>query len=1143
MDTLTAEQLRAFNALLTDKNIFVTGSGGTGKSFLIQTVYNELPRLKLRDIGLGIRISVTALTGCAAILLGCHAKTLHSWAGIGLGKGTVQEHVRDILKSPRLKKNWICTDLLMIDEISMLTPELLEKLDDIGRIIRKNKLKSFGGIQLMLIGDFLQLPPITKGKMIKFAFESDRWLQIVDECLELTQIQRQTDDKFRTILNEARNGKLTSLSIDSLSKRMHLDWKSNKIRPTLLFPRRAEVDLINESNLKALTGKRYSYKVSTVLGPEVPIFNTKDEFFQRYIELVDKDASYLTELILCEGAQVMLLTNLDITNKLINGSRGVIIGFTETTKYPIVEFLSGLKITISPHCWELNDYPHVFRSQIPLRLAYAVTIHKCVSEDTLLSLPGKGLIKIKDLECKNQKANTVYCPDSLQVSGMCETKDIMEVYKGEIEDGIKFTSTFGYEITTSTRHPLLTFNKELFTFEWKQSPTITKDDYIVLKKGAHVEGTYFSLNSVTFTKPYNKIINVPDYLNEEFGYFLGVMLGDGSINPKTYRFDLVGIDMDILDRCADILDSQFNIKIVQHQCKERTTIINRIFFHSKQLIELFRFIGYNFQKADKKEIPDCILGSPISVQKAVIQGLYDTDGGVSKTVINYTTTSEVMGKQIQQMLFNMNIAVSRTMMRDNVIEKNWKAVYRLNMSGKSALQFVTDVGFKCKRKIDESKERFYEKSTLRKNSKSQSFEIPNGSQLITNLRNEMRFGLKRIKSDRITLSGNKILSSIITKSQKLRCDSVNVIINEINNISQYPTGKLLSFINNNSILIDTIKNIEDITNIQMYDIGVSPLNTSGFLPDGHDFIGNGFVNHNCQGSTIDCALIDIGSNIFEFGQAYVALSRVRTLDSLYIHAFDEDVFYAHPRVLEFYKQLHEKSVLKLENVTDISEDPITENPITENPWLFESVPEAWKSILIKRIATLTKLSAILDDKNYLPIKNNIWNALSYVKPEEVRVIILGQDPYPTEGHAMGLAFSIEKDIRPLPGSLRNIFKELESDLGIIRTDGCLEDWAKQGILLLNTVLTVEIGNPQSHSKIGWEDVTNEIIGALTKRNIIFVLWGRSAQVKKKLLTGESILEAAHPSPLSAHTGFYGSTPFSKINIMLEEKGNIPICWG
>lgn len=913
VDMLNTDQRAAYDAVLNGRHVFITGPGGTGKSFLMNVLYNSLHSQR------GKILALTALTGCAAYLLHKKAKTLHSWAGVGLAKDSLPILIAGIRKSRRAALRWIQTDILVIDEVSMLTPELFETLDKIGRKIRRNEHQPFGGIQLVLVGDFYQLPPIVKTDIsgetpnTKFLFESELWKSINFEHHELKEIVRQKDPSFQEILNEARRGELSKKSIRILSKRIGLDFSNEPIKPTMLFTRRAEVDDINMSHLRKLTTERRTYKASTLFQP---IHNTEglkenDPLVQKAIAKLDIDSSYNSELTLAIGAQVMLIVNMDPENGLVNGSRGVVIGYgapisnednstSDTSLFvPIVQFKNGMKIPVEHRVWEVPDFPGVLRRQIPLRLAYAITIHKCVSEDTLLSIPGKGLIKIKELENTNQENNTIYCPDNLKVSGICETKDIIEVYKGNIEDGIKFTTTFGYEITTSNRHPLLTFNKDTFTFEWKKAPIITKEDYIVIKKGAKVEGEYLSLKNIAFTKPYNKIINVPEYINEDFGYLLGVMLGDGSINDKTYRFDLVGIDIDILDRCVNILKETFNITVEDKQCKDKTKT-KRIFFYSKQLVEIFRYIGYNFEKADKKIIPDCILALPISVQKAVIQGLYDTDGGVSNSCINYTTTSEIMGKQIQQMLFNMNIPVSRVMMRDKVIEKNWRAVYRINISGKSALKFVNDIGFKCERKIKVSHDRFYEKETLRKNNNSQSFEVPNGNKLIENLRNEMRNGVKRIKSDKITTNGNKILSSIIGNKQKLRCDSLNVIINEIDNISQYPTGALLSFIYNNGILIDTVKSIENISNIQMYDIGVSPLNTSGFLPDGHDFIANGFVNHNCQGSTLDCALIDVGGSIFEYGQAYVALSRIKDLESLYIHDLEATAFRAHPKVKSFY---------------------------------------------------------------------------------------------------------------------------------------------------------------------------------------------------------------------------------------------------
>lgn len=1203
LDTLTHEQLSVFEHLLEGESIFLTGGGGCGKSYLLSVIYTDFPGLKKRLVAAKNplivaklpRIQMCALTGCAALLLGNKAKTLHSWAGIGLGKGSVSELYVKIRRNQKAMRNWLCTDLLIIDEISMMTAELLDKLNEIGKKVRANR-QPFGGIQVLLVGDFFQLPPVNKtDEVTRFAFESDAWKEAITTSIELTQIQRQKDETFQRVLKEARIGRLTKESCEILSSCQGRDWKENKIRPTLLFPRRAEVDMINNSNLRALTGRRYSYKARLVYDGKIPDgFSETDEGFLKALQIFDSDAAYSKELELMVDAQVMLVANIDPDSGLVNGSRGVITGFCPSTELPMVEFVNGVKKYIGTHCWPIEDYEFISRSQIPLRLAYSVTIHKCVSEDTLLSIPNRGLVKIKDLELKNQESNTIYVPQNIQVSGICENKEIIEVYKGNIEDGIKFTTTFGYEITTSTRHPLLVFNKELFTFEWKKSPEITKDDYIVLKKGAQVQGNYFPLNNIEFKKPYNKVINVPKYLNEEFGYFLGVMLGDGSINDKTYRFDLLGIDMDILDRCVDILSREFNIKVERHRRKGDNikTITDRIFFHSKQLVEVFRFIGYNFQKADKKQIPDCILSSPLSVQKAVIQGLYDTDGGVSNCTINYTTVSEIMGKQLQQILLNMNIPASHNIMRDEIIEKNWKRAYRINISGKSALAFVNNVGFKCKRKMDKATERFYEKKSIRKNNNSQAFELPNGNNLINNLRNEMRNGQKRIKSDKITYNGRKLITEIIRNKQKLRCDSLNVIINEIDNITQYPSGNLISFIYNNGILIDTLKKIENVNNIQMYDIGVNPLNTSGYLPDGHDFIGNGFVNHNCQGSTLDSALVDIGSGVFEYGQAYVALSRVRSLEALYVYDFDPLAFKAHPKVKEFYKHLVTKTINKGElallkeleeglkhkeevvsglkpiiaeasapiqyiNVIKSEETSQKEivNEILEKPevvnWLFDSIPAGWKNVLLPCREKLLQISQTLDTKEFLPSRENIWRALELTPVESIKVVILGQDPYPTTGNSMGLAFSVLPDVRPIPASLKNIYKELVTDIGFtLPNHGNLEEWAGQGILLLNTVLTVKPGAPQSHSKIGWEEVTDQIIRSIAavSQNVIFVLWGKSAQVKKKLLglyldkNKHRVFESAHPSPLSATKGFFGSKPFSTINTWLKEMGKEPINW-
>ena len=181
-----------------------------------------------------------------------------------------------------------------------------------------------------------------------------------------------------------------------------------------------------------------------------------------------------------------------------------------------------------------------------------------------------------------------------------------------------------------------------------------------------------------------------------------------------------------------------------------------------------------------------------------------------------------------------------------------------------------------------------------------------------------------------------------------------------------------------------------------------------------------------------------------------------------------------------------------------------------------------------------------------PEEKNVFNALELTPFESVKVVILGQDPYHGFGQAHGLSFSVQKGI-PLPPSLKNIYKELQEDIGgELPTEGDLSHWAKQGVLLLNTVLTVEEGNANSHKGMGWEKLTNRLIESLNELNhpVIFILWGKPAQDKEKLITNSNhvILKAPHPSPLSAYRGFFGSKPFSRVNDILMQQGQSPIRW-
>ncbi len=216
-------------------------------------------------------------------------------------------------------------------------------------------------------------------------------------------------------------------------------------------------------------------------------------------------------------------------------------------------------------------------------------------------------------------------------------------------------------------------------------------------------------------------------------------------------------------------------------------------------------------------------------------------------------------------------------------------------------------------------------------------------------------------------------------------------------------------------------------------------------------------------------------------------------------------------------------------------------------------PESWLPVLGSEFAKpyFAKLAAFVAveraTQKVLPAEDEVFSAFRHVPPDGVRVVVLGQDPYPTPGHPHGLAFSVRPDVRPLPGSLRNIYKELFADLGVPPAPhGCLTPWADQGVLLLNAVLTVRAGAPASHANKGWEKFTDAALSAIGApgKPAVFVLWGNYAQKKAALIdeTRHAIVRSAHPSPLSAKAGFFGSKPFSQVNAALARFGEKPIAW-
>ena len=204
------------------------------------------------------------------------------------------------------------------------------------------------------------------------------------------------------------------------------------------------------------------------------------------------------------------------------------------------------------------------------------------------------------------------------------------------------------------------------------------------------------------------------------------------------------------------------------------------------------------------------------------------------------------------------------------------------------------------------------------------------------------------------------------------------------------------------------------------------------------------------------------------------------------------------------------------------------------------VHSSWLPVLEPLHNEIDEIFRKIDSQTVTPALHLIFRAFEE-SLEDVQCVIIGQDPYPTAGHAHGLAFSTGADVHPLPKSLQNIFLERESDLGIpFSTSGDLSSWSKQGVMLLNRVLTTQVGVANAHTKYGWQKITEAVARELGRRDVVAILWGRQAKELSRYFTYR--VESAHPSPLSSYRGFFGSKPFSRVNEMLFAQGKKPIIW-
>lgn len=391
IDELSEEQQYAYRQFVKGENLFITGPGGTGKTHLVKHLVNYAKSIDKK-------YQVCAMTGCAAVLLECNARTLHSWSGIKLANKPNEVVISSVINNRNASKIWRSTQCLILDEVSMLSKKVIEIIDEIARRVKRNPMP-FGGMQIIFTGDFFQLPPVgTHGDSDtnKFCFESPVWNTTFKSHnhIELTTMFRQNDPIYIDILQQIRRGYLDDDKkkiIESYVNRQHIEEQNNGCIPTKLFALRSKTDFVNTMMFQKIKEKEYIFDAirktdcTTYLDTTKP-FTVEDAAI--CTKLSEKEIEYELEYMLnnlqCNrllrlkrGAAVMCTVNLDMDNSICNGSQGIVIDIIDSTPpVPVVRFSNGIIKQIQPKFWQSEEYPRIAIGQYPLSLAWALTIHK-----------------------------------------------------------------------------------------------------------------------------------------------------------------------------------------------------------------------------------------------------------------------------------------------------------------------------------------------------------------------------------------------------------------------------------------------------------------------------------------------------------------------------------------------------------------------------------------------------------------------------------------------------------------------------------------------------------------------------------------------------------------------------------------------
>lgn len=929
--TITPEHEAAMLSIFRDHaNVLVTGGAGTGKTTFIRDIV--IPELDHK----GLNFAVTATTGIAGSHLS--GKTLHSWAGIGLGpyfppQGTPpQERDPDNLRKiyEETYKEWSNgtkyggsgmrdgvtkrikgTEVLIIDEISMCAgAALLGYIDFFLKKLRDDE-RPFGGIQVIMIGDFFQLPPVEKGdpQIPDWAFLSDAWAGGKVKTIELTHVFRQADQVFAGFLNAIRKGEPVDPNYVRGFVR-HLSAEESMCA-SYLVPTNAKADKLNNMVLDMYPGPTVCIDAKFEIEPS---FLTNYETVEKVKGQLGKALRSKERLNLRIGVPVLFKVN-DRSDRFVNGTKGFVTRFFDAA---MKEVLAGeiemVEVTIpkrgdreeqkillqrttttrnqkeDPEEYDNVKDPETGKSesvrrwptvlQFPLIPATAITIHACVDKSTLIPTV-TGMREIEDI------CNSSEMPKVAGVTGYYESS---YPFVGKTEPGYRITTKRGYSLLCSDRHPLLKVSDA--GEEWVKSPLLRVGDTLRMR-GATMAfgngdlGAWDDRQDDGYnTKPYR----IPTSMSDDLAWALGVLTGDGCLtDQRDGRIDVTSMDKEVLEKFTFVMHDLFGLSVTI--APKAGSKASNAYCHSLPVRRFFLHLGFSFDKGPLKRVPRAVFNGTQSHQAAFLRGYFDADGGVN-TAVHVTSTSRELIGEVHVML--LNFGIMGTIAKVDAAPPRL-ANWRINITGVDVTKYRDLIGFTILRKTHKCIALAPDHRSIPKVSAGM-YPANYGRLVAQAIREELRavypapkglgFGAKKCWAWFLSRAVSPSTLTSVTDAHfaSMLCDLP--LCADAGPCSRKVFGEASA-----GCFMDVITSIER-EECSPRDICV---------PDGHAFVGNGFLNHNSQGMSLDECVVDLHQS-FAPGHVYVAMSRLRTAAGLMLASEKFDVI-VDKHVLKFYNGL------------------------------------------------------------------------------------------------------------------------------------------------------------------------------------------------------------------------------------------------